>query len=78
MFILLFVVSVYAAGVLVVQLQALLAGSGFAVFRHRKKVLKCARRRITEIMDNGGEMEKTKTMTEETAPPRGQWREEWS
>ncbi len=40
MLILLLVVSVYPAGVLVVQLQALLTGRGFAVLRHHKNVLK--------------------------------------
>ena len=60
MLILLFVISVYPAGVLVVQLQALLTCRGLTVLRHHQEVLKknTAKRRVTETMGSGRGMEK--------------------
>lgn len=72
-FILLLVVSIYAAGILVIQLKTLLAGRGFTVLRHHKIVFKIACLRITGTMGSSLRgMEKTKTMSRERAPPIGQ------
>ena len=75
MLILLLVVSVYPAGVLVVQLQALLAGRGFTVLRHHKNMLKNCQQPPYD-RDHGQQARdgKTKKMRKETATPKDQWR----